>query len=181
MSRVGKKPIAIPNGTSVDVKDKDIKVSGPKGSLTLKLPQEIKATVKENDIIVELTDQGDPSGALWGLYRNLMNNLVIGVNQGYSKQLEINGIGFKAVVQGQKVVLNVGYSHPVNFEIPAGIEVKVEKNLITISGTDKQLVGQVAANIREIKKPEPYQGKGIKYIDEIIRRKAGKAVTAKAE
>jgi len=126
---------------------------------------------------VENPDNKDEK-ALWGLARNLVNNAVVGVTEGYTKVLEINGVGFKAAVQGKKLVLNVGFSHPVDYPFPEGINIVVEKNQITITGIDKQQVGQVAAEIRSIKKPEHYKGKGIKYVDETIRRKAGKVVKA---
>lgn len=177
MSRIGKKPIFIPTGVEVQVNNQNVLVKGAKGSLELTLHPKVKAEVKDNEVkvtVVQTEDKEEKS--LWGLFRTLINNMVEGVVKGFSKQLEINGIGFKAAVQGKKLILNVGYSHPVEYEIPQGIEVKVEKNIIIISGIDKQRVGQVAAEIRAIKKPEPYKGKGIKYVGEIIRRKVGKAV-----
>jgi large subunit ribosomal protein L6 len=177
MSRIGKKPIIIPNGVEVQTKGQTVLVKGPKGSLELNLHPQVKVEVKNNEVKVNIDQPEDKmSRSLWGLFRSLINNMVEGVVKGFSKQLEINGIGFKATVQGKKLILNVGYSHPVEYEIPEGIEIKVEKNIINIFGIDKQKVGQIAAEIRAIKKPEPYKGKGIKYVEEVIRRKVGKAV-----
>lgn len=183
MSRIGKKPISIPNGTQISIKDGTIEVSGPKGKLVENLVPMVNVEIKDSSegkevlVSVEKVDNKEQRSR-WGLQRSLINNMVIGVNDGFSKQLEVNGVGYKVVLQGKKIVLNVGYSHSVDYNLPEGIEVQIEKNLITISGFDKQLVGQVAAEIRAIKKPEPYKGKGIKYIDEQIRRKAGKVVKA---
>ena len=183
MSRVGKKPIDIPQGVEVKIitEDEGIKVNvkGPKGSLEIVLPQGVAIEEKDKQIIFTVANpEAGPDKALWGLTRSLVNNLVIGVTEGFLKELEINGVGFKVALQGKKLVLNVGFSHQVEYDLPEGIVVAVVKNNIKISGIDKQLVGQVAAEIRAIKKPEPYKGKGIKYIDEQIRRKAGKVVKA---
>jgi large subunit ribosomal protein L6 len=176
MSRVGKNPIIIPAGVEVKVATDSLRVKGPKGELVQQLHPNIKIEVKDQKVFVTVTDAlNHKQNALWGLYRSLINNMVKGVTGGFEKKLEINGIGFKAQVSGQKLILNVGYSHPVNFDLPVGIAAAVEKNVITITGTDKQVVGEVAANIRKIKKPEPYLGKGIKYLEEVLRRKAGKA------
>lgn len=177
MSRIGKKPILIPKEVEVKINGQSVLVKGVKGALTLALHPKIKAEVKDQEIIVVVARTEDKEEkSLWGLFRSLINNMVEGVTKGFSKQLEINGIGFKAAVSGRKLILNVGYSHPVEYEIPQDIEIKAEKNIIIISGIDKQKVGQVAAEIRAVKKPEPYKGKGIKYAGEVIRRKAGKAV-----
>ncbi|MBU1036618.1 50S ribosomal protein L6 [Patescibacteria group bacterium] len=181
MSRIGKKPIKIPEKTEVKVAGNIISVKGPKGILEQFIVPEISIEVKEGEILVNVKNSDKKKGrALWGLFRSLINNMVEGVVNGFSKQLEINGIGFKALVQGNNLVLNVGFSHPVNYVIPEGVSITVEKNIITVSGIDKQKIGQVAAEIRSIKKPEPYKGKGIKYLDEVIRRKAGKSVKGPA-
>jgi large subunit ribosomal protein L6 len=143
--------------------------------LDLKVHPKVMVAKTKNEIKISVKNPEEKrQAALWGLHRNLINNMVIGVTEGFSKQLEISGIGFKATLEGNDLVLNVGHSHPVKFKIPEGIEVKVEKNIITISGIDKQKVGQVAAEIRAIRKVEPYKGKGIKYVGEQVRRKAGK-------
>ncbi|MFA5854830.1 MAG: 50S ribosomal protein L6 [Candidatus Gracilibacteria bacterium] len=184
MSRIGKKPVLLPQGVSI-TKDPDgtFVVKGPKGELKYKPNPLITVTVAENEILVTRDDESREKRALHGLTRSLLQNMVIGVTQGYSKQLEINGVGYKAQVQGTKLVLNLGYSHPIDFPIPAGITIKFDeekKNLMTISGIDKALLGEVAAKIRSYREPEPYKGKGIKYTDEHIRRKAGKAATKAA-
>lgn len=182
MSRIGKKPIEIPNGVEVKIVADDLQrikvsVKGSKGSLEVAIPKGVQIEQKDKELILTVAnpDSGDEK-ALWGLSRTLVNNAIIGVTEGFIKELEINGVGFKVALQGKKLVLNVGFSHPVEYDLPEGITAEVEKNNIKISGIDKQLVGQVAAEIRSIKKPEPYKGKGIKYIDEQIRRKAGKVV-----
>jgi len=185
MSRVGKKPIKILNGVEVkisaqssgdtnSVKQTELDVKGPKGSLHSIMPRGVKVEQKEDQLVFVIDNPKD--NAIWGLSRALVNNMIVGVTEGFSKTLEINGVGFKVESKGNKVVLNVGFSHPVEYAVPEGIKVEVDKNQIKISGIDKQLIGQTAAEIRNIKKPEPYKGKGIKYIDETIRRKAGKVV-----
>lgn len=175
MSRLGKLPIELPAGTSAKLESGFVIVKGPKGELKTKLPDLVKAEITEKTIKLAVNDQeSGKEKALWGLFRSLIKNMVVGVNEGYSKKLEINGVGYKAAVGGSKLTLNVGYSHPVIFELPAGIKAEVQANNIVISGIDKQLVGEIAAQIRKIRKPEPYKGKGIKYADEILRRKAGK-------
>lgn len=177
MSRIGKKPIKIPEKIELKLLADSIEVKGPKGVLQQSLVPEVLVEVKDNEAFVKVKNGAKKrERALWGLYRSLLNNMVKGVVDGFSKQLEINGIGYKAQVQGANLVLNVGYSHPVTYKIPEGITITIEKNIITVNGIDKQKVGQVAAEIRAIKKPEPYKGKGIKYLDEVIRRKAGKSV-----
>lgn len=179
MSRVGKKPVAIPSGVTIEIKESGIKVKGPKGELTLELHPKVKLEKTDSELVVKVGNESNKQErALWGLFRALINNMVTGVTAGFTKVLEVNGVGYKAAVNGTKLVLSLGYSHPVEMEIPKGLEVKVEKNTITITGADRQLVGQFAANVREQRKPEPYKGKGIKYSDEVIRRKAGKVVKA---
>ncbi|MEK7139546.1 MAG: 50S ribosomal protein L6 [Patescibacteria group bacterium] len=179
MSRIGKQPINIPALVTVIVADRVVTVTGPRGTLTEQLPPHVTATMTDGVINVTVADPADHrQRAFWGLAQKLIANMVIGVVTGYSKKLEVNGIGFRVALQGQKLVMSLGFSHPVEFVLPAGIAGTVEGNSITVAGADKKLVGQTAANIRKLKKPEPYKGKGIRYSDEVIRRKAGK--TAKA-
>ena len=182
MSRVGKKPIEIPQGVEIKIEAdssarQKVEVKGPKGKLSLELPQGVSLKQEEKKLIFSVANEDSgKEKAFWGLARTLVNNAILGVSQGFSKELEINGVGFKVALQGKKLLLNVGFSHQVEYALPEGISAEVEKNNIKISGIDKQSVGQTAAEIRSIKKPEPYKGKGIKYIDEQIRRKAGKVV-----
>ncbi|MBU1136875.1 50S ribosomal protein L6 [Patescibacteria group bacterium] len=182
MSRIGKKTILIPANVEIKISGNEISVKGPKGELFLSLPDELAVSIKEvgaeaekiRELTTAVKNKTKRSPALWGLFRSLIFNMVYGVTSGFEKKLEINGVGYRAIIEGKKLVLNLGLSHPIEIEAPEGIEFKVEKNLITISGADKQLVGQIAAKIRAQKKPEPYKGKGIKYLDEVIRRKSGK-------
>lgn len=180
MSRIGKKPIELPNGVDVNVTGRNVEVKGSKGTLSWEHAEGLDVVKKDNVVTVSARDGVKNASALWGLTRAMINNMVEGVDKGFSKSLEVNGIGFKVVLQGKKLVLNVGFSHPVEYNIPEDITATVEKNNITISGISKQLVGQVAAEIRAIKKPEPYKGKGIKYTDEVIRRKVGKVMKSAA-
>ncbi|MFA5047896.1 MAG: 50S ribosomal protein L6 [Patescibacteria group bacterium] len=176
MSRIGKQLITIPTGVEVRLDGNQIIVKGPKGQLIQIIHPVVSLTIKDNTISIAVKDGSDKSQrALWGLFGSLTNNMITGVTQGFSKQLEINGVGMKATAAGKKLVLNVGFSHPVDYAIPEGISIAVEGNVITISGIDKQLVGETAAQIRKIKKVEPYKGKGIKYVGEQVIRKAGKA------
>jgi large subunit ribosomal protein L6 len=177
MSRIGRQPIPIPAGVSVTIEATRVAVTGPKGSLEEHLLAGLAVVQADDQLLVTKAVQNDETQARYGLMRTLINNMVVGVSTGYEKQLEINGVGYKAAVNGQTLTLNLGFSHPIVVTLPEGISAKMEKNVLTISGHDKQLVGQVAANIRAYKKPEPYKGKGIKYIDERIRRKAGKTAT----
>lgn len=181
MSRIGKKIITIPSGVEVTVQNGVLTVKGAKNTLTCKLHPAITVTKEAEGlkVTVEKPEIKD-NNALWGLFGSVIKSLVLGVTKGFEKRLEMNGIGFKAEVRGKNLVLDVGFSHSVEFAIPEGITVAMEKNVIVITGTDKQLVGSVAAKIRGIKPPEPYLGKGIKYSDELIRRKAGKAATKAA-
>jgi large subunit ribosomal protein L6 len=179
MSRVGKKPLAIPAGVDIKVDGNVIAVKGSKGQLSITLDPHVKVAVEGTELNVSVKDPEDvKQRALWGLSRRLIENMVIGVTKGYSKQLEINGVGFKVALAGKTLKLDVGFSHDVEYVVPADLTVTVEKNVITVSGIDKQRVGEIAAQIRRIKKPEPYKGKGIKYVDEVIHRKAGKAAKA---
>jgi len=178
MSRIGKKPIKIPEGVEVKIEGDLIVVKGPKGELKNQIRPEIKIEAKDRQIEFKpkIFNKGMP--ALWGTYRSLIFNMMEGVTKGFEKIMEIEGVGYRAILEGKDLVLNLGYSHPLKIKAPQGIEFKVEKNIITISGIDKQSVGQVAAEIRSQRKPEPYKGKGIKYRGEIIRRKAGKKAVA---
>ncbi len=178
MSRIGKQPIIIPDKVEVKIDGVLVIVKGPKGELKRNLHEKIAVKVEDGKILISPTVSGDlmskKIGALWGLSRALVFNMIKGVTDGFEKKLEIEGIGYKAAIQGDKIVLNLGFSHPVEVLTPPGITFKVEKNVITISGIDKEQVGETAASIRAIKKPEPYKGKGIRYQGEVIKIKAGK-------
>ncbi|MCL4542326.1 MAG: 50S ribosomal protein L6 [Deltaproteobacteria bacterium] len=176
MSRIGKKAVEIPKGVSVSIKDNLFTCAGPLGKLTKMLPEGIAVNIEGSALSVELKDNGPDFKKYMGLARTIIANSVNGVVKGFSKDLEIIGIGYKAEVKSKNLSLNLGYSHPVNFVIPEGIGISVEKNtLLKISGYDKELVGLVASRIRSLRKPEPYKGKGIKYLNEVIKRKIGKA------
>ena len=175
MSRIGKMPIAIPSGVTFNVAENNtVTVKGPKGELTRTLPSSLTIKQEGGNVIVERPNDEKENRALHGLTRSLINNMVIGVTEGYSKTLEINGVGYRAAKQGKKLTLSLGYSHPVEMEDPEGITTEVKDNQIIVSGISKEAVGQYAAVIRDKRPPEPYQGKGIKYADEVIRRKVGK-------
>ncbi|MFA5643920.1 MAG: 50S ribosomal protein L6 [Patescibacteria group bacterium] len=175
MSRLGKLAIKIPSGNQIKIENDFIIVKGPKGELKQALNKAVKVDIKEDEILVSINNLDDKKErSLWGLFRTLINNMVIGVNTGYERKLEIKGVGYKVAVNGDKINLNLGFSHPIEFSLPIGISAVAEANTLTIIGTDKQVVGEVSAQIRKLRKPEPYKGKGIKYSDEIIRRKAGK-------
>ena len=175
MSRIGKMPIAVPAGVTVDIAENNkVTVKGPKGTLERVLPSILTVKVEDGQIKVERPNDEKETKALHGLTRSLINNMVVGVTDGYKKTLEINGVGYRAQKQGKKLTLSLGYSHPVEMEDPEGIETKVVDNKIEVEGIDKEKVGQYAAVIRDKKRPEPYKGKGIKYSDEVIRRKVGK-------
>jgi len=176
MSRIGRAPVAIPAGVEINVADNNVvTVKGPKGTLTQQFNANMTITVEGNVATVARPNDLKENRALHGLTRSLLNNMVVGVTEGYKKTLEVNGVGYRVALEGNKLVMNLGFSHQVIMEAPAGITVEVPNpNLIVVSGFDKQLVGQFAANIREKRPPEPYKGKGIKYSDEVIRRKVGK-------
>ncbi|SEG07187.1 large subunit ribosomal protein L6 [Caloramator fervidus] len=176
MSRIGRLPVVIPQGVTVTVSDNnEVTVKGPKGTLTKQMSKKVNIAVEDGKVIVTRPDDEKETKALHGLTRSLIKNMVIGVTEGYQKTLELVGVGYRAAKQGKKLVLNVGYSHPVEIEPVEGIEFEVPAaNQIVVKGIDKELVGQVAARIRSVREPEPYKGKGIKYIDEVIRRKEGK-------
>ncbi|MFA4937394.1 MAG: 50S ribosomal protein L6 [Patescibacteria group bacterium] len=179
MSRLGKLLIAVPKEVQVKIEPGWVVVKGPKGEMSQVVPLQAKVELLGDQLKVSVNNpEIKKNKAYWGLTRQLLANAVAGVTDGFVKQLEIHGIGYRAQVDGKNLVLNVGYSHPVNFAISDDIAIKVEKNTITVSGVSKQLVGEIAANIRAIKPPEPYKGKGIKYSNEIVRRKAGKLAKA---
>lgn len=175
MSRIGKLPIDIPAGVTITVNSDDISVKGPKGELTVPHLSDVTVALVENQAVVSRKDDERIARAQHGLQRALLNNAVIGVTSGYEKKLEVNGVGFRVNGGGKEIELLLGFSHPVKYKSQDGVELKVDKMNIIVSGIDKQAVGQVAAEIRALKKPEPYKGKGIKYEDEVVRRKAGKA------
>lgn len=187
MSRIGKKPILIPDGVQAQVDGQKVSVKGPKGEISREFGKDLVITLEDKAIVVRPiieTETGLKSKrvkALWGMARAIIANLVQGVNEGYQKQLEIEGVGFKANVEGNSLVVSVGFSHPVKIDAPEGIKFSVEKSIITIVGIDKELVGQVTAKIRAIRPPEPYKGKGIRYVGEQIRRKLGKKAVATAK
>jgi large subunit ribosomal protein L6 len=175
MSRIGKKPVALPKGVTASVEGQTVKVKGPKGELSVKLVPQVSATVDEHGITVTPDKNQEKSDQMWGLSRTLVNNLVTGVTTGFTQKLEIQGVGYRAAVQGKVLNLQLGFSHDVPYAIPDGITIVTEKpTAIAISGIDKQLVGQVAAEIRGWRPPEPYKGKGVRYEGEYVRRKEGK-------
>jgi len=174
MSRIGKLPIALPAGIEAKVEGTKLIIKNSKETKELETFGRVSIEIKDNSIVMSRVGDDKQSSAYWGTYRALANNIVKGLSEGFTKQLIFNGVGYRAAVKGNVLELNLGFSHPINHEIPAGITVTVEKNTITIKGSDKQLVGQVAADIRGYRPPEPYKGKGIKYSDEHIIRKAGK-------
>lgn len=176
MSKIGKKIIKIPADVTVDIDGQALKVKGPKGELCFAMPKEVGAKLESGQLSLSPAIDTKKTAALWGTSRAIIANLVRGVKEGFEKKLEIEGIGFKAELKGKNLVFNLGFSHQINFPVPDGINIAVEKNIIAVSGISKELVGQVAANIRALKKPEPYKGKGIHYLGEVIRRKAGKKV-----
>ena len=177
MSRVGKKPVTIPGGVKVSIQNRVLSVQGPKGKLDFAVHPRIKMSTSEKEISFERPTNIGTDRALHGTMRSLAQNMIQGVTEGYSKTLDIEGVGYKAQVKGKVLNLSLGFTHPIDYDIPAGIEVKcVTPTRIMISGIDKQLVGQVAAEVRGYHKPEPYKGKGIRYTDEVVRRKQGKTV-----
>ena len=184
MSRIGTQPVALPSGVTVAINNGCVSVKGSKGELSMTLHPNVKATLNDNVVTVERINEEKISKSVHGLTRNLIVNMVEGVTKGFSKSLEITGVGYKAQIQGKKLILSLGFSHPIEFPFPNGITIESDaekKNILYVKGIDKQLVGETAAKIRSYRKPEPYKGKGIKYTDERILRKAGKtAATAKA-
>ena len=181
MSRIGKKVRMLPSGVSAEVKANELLVKGPKGELRLPLHPHVTMVVSGQEITTQVANENNGRDrALWGTFSSIVENMVEGVNNGFKKQLEINGVGYKANLKGANLSLEVGFSHPVEVKPLPGIKFTVEKNIITVEGVDKQAVGEMAAMIRRVRKPEPYKGKGIKYLDEIIHRKAGKTATKAA-
>lgn len=178
MSRIGKRPIVVPSGVTVTIKDPDVQVKGPKGELSLSLMEGISLSVKENKVLFNCKDlENKRYKASFGLLRALLNNMIVGVTQGYKKELDILGVGFKVQLKGKDIQLNLGFSHPVDVKVPAGIKIaSPNPNRLVIEGIDKQQVGQFAADIRAIFPPEPYKGKGIRYVGEYVRKKLGKAM-----
>ena len=175
MSRIGRMPVAIPTGVTVEIAEGNVvTVKGPKGTLVRELPHEMDIKIEDGHVIVSRPNDLKRMKSLHGLTRTLIHNMTIGVSEGYTKTLEVNGVGYRAAKAGKKLTLNLGYSHPVEMEDPEGIETKVDGNKIIVSGISKEKVGQYAAEIRDKRRPEPYKGKGIKYADEVIRRKVGK-------
>jgi len=174
MSKIGKKSIEIPVNVKIEILDKEVMIKGPKGELKIPIFEGFKVELEGDLLKVVPLYQKKFTFGFWGTLRSLIANAVRGVTEGFEKKLEIEGIGYRANVEGKTLVLNLGFSHPIRFEIPEGINISTEKNIIKISGIDKQLVGQTAAKIRSFKKPEPYKGKGIHYVGEYIRRKIGK-------
>ena len=174
MSRVGKKPIPIPEKTKIDCTDRVLRVQGEKGVLTRTLHPDVSLEINDKMLTVVISRQDKKTRALWGLTRALIANMIHGVSRGFERALEINGLGYRAELKGDSIELNLGYSHPIAFKVPEGIDAKIEKNIIRLSGIDKELLGFTAASIRRLRPPEPYKGKGVKYAEEHIQRKAGK-------
>lgn len=183
MSRIGKKPVAIPSGVIVDIKGNIVTVKGPKGELSLSLLPEISVKIEENKVLTDRKDDTKESKSRHGLTRQLIENMIIGVSKGYEKKLEIIGVGYKAQANGKSVTLSLGFSHPIEYKAPEGIHISQDeknKNILIINGIDKHQVGQTAANIRAFRPPEPFKGKGVRYIDEKVRRKPGKTAAKSA-
>lgn len=178
MSRIGNAPVDLKDGVSATSADGVLKIKGPKGELSLDLDKNLGIDIKDGSIVVIRKSEDKYVKSIHGTTRAIVSNMVIGVTEGWSKQLEMVGTGYRAEVNGKDLVMSIGFSHPVTITPPEGIDFKVEKNLITVSGPDKEVVGQVSANVRKVRPPEPYKGKGIKYIDEFVRRKPGKAAKA---
>lgn len=174
MSRIGKMPIQIPNGVKVDFNGDLLSVKGPKGELKKSISPKVNLTAENDQILISVDDDSKESKSFHGLFRALVANMVTGVTNGFEKALEIVGVGYRAEVSGRTATFHLGYSHPIIFELPEGIDASIEKSKITLTGIDKELLGRTAAKIRSFRKPEPYKGKGIKYADELIKRKAGK-------
>jgi large subunit ribosomal protein L6 len=174
MSRIGKRPVTIPEKVEIKIADGLVSVKGPNGQLEYKATPNVNIELKDKTVVVTPADESNKSRALWGLTRTLIDNMVIGVTDGFKKTLEFNGVGYRAAVQGNTLNLNLGYSHPIEYKLPEGVAAKVVKNTIELTSNSKELVGFVAAKVRSFRPPEPYKGKGIKYSDEVIIRKAGK-------
>ncbi|MDH5582004.1 MAG: 50S ribosomal protein L6 [Bdellovibrionales bacterium] len=175
MSRIGKSPVVVPDKVNVAIDGFHVSIKGPKGELAAEFTEHVKIEMKDKELIVTPANESNLSRSLWGTTRSLLNNMVVGVTEGFQRNLEFNGVGYKAVVKGKVLELNLGYSHPINYDLPEGVTAKVNKNTIELFGIDKAQVGQVAAKVRSFRPPEPYKGKGIKYAEEHIIRKAGKS------
>jgi len=179
MSRIGRSPVAIPQGVSVEVKQRQVQVKGPKGTLSERIPEPIDAVVEDGQVLLKRPDDRKQNRALHGLARALVANMVRGVTEQFTRELEIQGVGYRAEAKGKSLVLNVGYSHPVEMPVPEGLKVSVDRNvMIKIEGANRQRVGQFASDVRSVRPPEPYKGKGIRYVGEHVRRKVGKAGAA---
>ncbi len=174
MSRIGKQPVDIPEKVDVDIEEGKVTIKGPQGEITREFNPSFDIKIEDEAVVVKRPSDSKEDRSQHGLIRSLVEGMVKGVTEGFTKKLELIGVGYNAKVQGKDLILELGYSHPIKIEAPEGINFDVEKNVVTVSGYDKQLVGDIAANIREQRKPEPYKGKGVKYIDENIRRKVGK-------
>ena len=182
MSRIGKQTTEIPQGVTLEVKDGFVIVKGSKGELKRKLHDLVEVKVENGAVVCDVKNKEDKvERSLWGTFSSHLKNMIVGVSAGFQKKLEINGVGYRVAMQGTDLKLEVGYSHPVIYKVADGVEASVEKNVITLESPDKELLGRVASEIRAVRKPEPYKGKGIKYMDEVIRRKAGKAAKAAAK
>lgn len=174
MSRIGKNPVVVPEKVTVAISDRKIDVKGPNGTLTFTHHEGVTVVQEGSEVVVKPVDESKKNRALWGLTRTLVSNMVVGVTTGWKKNLEFTGVGYKAAASGKGLTLNLGFSHPINYELPEGVSAKVEKNSIELTGANKELVGFAAAKIRSFRPPEPYKGKGVRYSDEVIIRKAGK-------
>lgn len=174
MSRIGKNPVAIANGVEVSIKERTITIKGPKGTLDFEFHRDVNIGIEEKNVVVSIDRESKETKALWGLTRVLVANMIEGVTKGFEKQLELRGVGYRIALQGKIINMALGFSHPVEVEIPEGLEAKIDKNILTVSGIDKQKVGQFTASVRALKKAEPYKGKGFRYAGEIVRKKAGK-------
>ena len=176
MSRIGKLPVKVPKGVNITLNEQTVKVKGPHGELSQLIPKEISVSISDDTVTVSKNEETIKARQQYGLVRSLVNNMVIGVSEKFEKKMQMIGVGYRAQVQGKKLTLLVGYSHPIEFEVPDGLEVKVEANTnLTVSGADKEKVGLLASKIRATRPPEPYKGKGIRYVDEVVLRKAGKS------
>jgi large subunit ribosomal protein L6 len=178
MSRIGKLPIELPKDVTFDAKGETIRVKGPKGQLEIANNRLVNIEIANNVVAFERVDDSRPARAAHGLIRALCANMVTGVSKGFERKLEINGVGYRAEVKGKQIVMQLGFSHPIEYDLPQGIDAKVDKNIITLSGIDKELLGHTAAKVRSFRPPEPYKGKGVKYVEEHIQRKVGKAGAA---
>ncbi|MBX4211300.1 MAG: 50S ribosomal protein L6 [Candidatus Yanofskybacteria bacterium] len=178
MSKIGKKPILIPSGVDVTIDGEKVMAKGPKGELTYRIHDVLTVRVEDGKVLVAPKENNGEHSVAWGLDRALINNMIVGVSEGFQKILELQGVGYKAAVKGDVLELNLGYSHPIAFSIPEGIAISVEKNILKINGIDKDLVGYTAAEIRSLREPEPYKGSGVRYSDEVIKLKPGKKAVA---